>query len=275
LEKDLGEHYPRLREAVTAEARLLSLEEAAGVMPADAALLQYAFLGDDLLAWAVTREGMTQMVLNTVDARALNRQIRAFHHACARGRGLDGLDAELARTLLDPVAATIRSRAHIIVVPYGAAHLLPFHALPFEGRPLAASRTVSYLPSASTLQFLSGAGRSAPASILAVGNPTGDLPAAEVEAQMVASLFGGRPLLREAATEETVRKEIPSHRLLHFATHGKLSAEAPLASAIRLANGEELTVYELMGLRLDVDLVVLSACETGRGEVTAGDDVLG
>src|SRR5215470_8738874 len=64
-------------------------------------------------------------------------------------------------------------------------------------------------------------------------------------------------------------------RCLHFATHGNLSQDAPLASSILLAKGEELTVYELMGLRLDADLVVLSACEMGRGETTGGDDVVG
>src|SRR4051812_1111055 len=46
-------------------------------------------------------------------------------------------------------------------------------------------------------------------------------------------------------------------------------------SAVLLANGSALTVYELMGLHIDADLVVLSACRTGQGETTRGDDVLG
>lgn len=54
-----------------------------------------------------------------------------------------------------------------------------------------------------------------------------------------------------------------------------MNADAPLASSLALAGGDELTVYELMGLRLDAGLVVLSVCDTARGETTGGDDVLG
>src|SRR5262249_52467544 len=106
-------------------------------------------------------------------------------------------------------------------------------------------------------------------------NPTLNLLAAAAEAAFVASLFGQPALLGEAATERAVRERIPDCPLIHFATHGKLSEESPLSSAIALANGEELTVYELMGLRLNAELVVLSACNTGQGETTGGDDVLG
>jgi CHAT domain-containing protein len=72
-----------------------------------------------------------------------------------------------------------------------------------------------------------------------------------------------------------VREHISDYPLLHFATHGYMSEDAPLLSSILLANGGGLTVYELMGLRLNANLVVLSACETARGKTTGGDDVIG
>ncbi|MCU0790996.1 MAG: hypothetical protein MUE79_08100, partial [Nitratireductor sp.] len=91
------------------------------------------------------------------------------------------------------------------VRPYGPAHALPFHALPFEGEPLGVSRVISYLPSASTLQFvkpeLSSKTRD---RILSIGNPTAmahrnpltgekfparALPAAAAEAAFTAALF--------------------------------------------------------------------------------------
>ena len=96
---------------------------------------------------------------------------------------------------------------------------------------------------------------------------------AEAEAAFVAGLFDELPLLGRAATKTTVRErlaEFPS--ILHFATHGNLYEDAPLQSFISLANGDELTVYESMGLQLKADLVVLSACDTARAARHAGVD---
>jgi CHAT domain-containing protein len=72
-----------------------------------------------------------------------------------------------------------------------------------------------------------------------------------------------------------VRGRLPEYPILHLATHGVLDA-APLQSFVALAGGDVLSVYELFGLDLTgTELVVLSACESGGGSVTAGDEVLG
>jgi len=82
-------------------------------------------------------------------------------------------------------------------------------------------------------------------------------------------------LFGSAANERAVRTQMPNADLLHIATHGLLDAQAPLHSAVALADGDVLTVYEMMGMRLRAQLAVLSACETALGELTHGDDVLG
>ncbi len=175
-------------------------------------------------------------------------------------------------------------------MPYGVAHELPLHVLPFEGVPLAATHTVSTLPSASVLPHLRGGG-ARPWRVLAVGNPArmshrppgaaraapaAPLRGAELEAELAAAAFpGGVALTGEAATEPAVRERLGEFSILHLATHGILDQEAPGMSAVLLADGEALSVYELAGLELDVDLAVLSACRTGQGETTRGDDVVG
>ena len=292
IESRLARSNPNFYQALNTQAQVISAEQARAILPRDTALLQYAFLGDHFLAWAMTAEGMITTPMAEVNAKALDRQIKAFHGACRERREAESLGSPLAKTFLEPLTEVIQAYTHLIIVPYGAAHALPFHALPWMGEPLGASRVLSYLPSASTLQFVHT--RDTKKSfdrILAIGSPKDmayqhpltnetvtarDLPAAAVEAAFVASLFpNGKALIGEQATEEIVRSLLTDYPLLHFATHGILSEEAPLLSAILLANGEALKVYELMGLQLRADLAVLSACSTGLGEITGGDDVIG
>ena len=133
------------------------------------------------------------------------------------------------------------------------------------------------MPSASVLCFSKNEFDSKIQQAVVVGNPSGDLPASAEEAQFVHYLLGEKSQLfvGENATETAIRNAIPTADLLHFATHGNLSANAPLQSSIALANQEKLSLAELMSLQLKAKLVVLSACDTGKGDQTGGDEVMG
>ena len=222
----------------------------------------------------------------------MERQIRAFHQACQGYQRWEQLGSQLAEQLLKPMATIIQGSSKLIFVPYGVAHTLPFHTLPWQGQPLVTTHSISYLPSASTLQFLKpGNWEKLPLQALAIGNPAGmaykspvdrkteslkSLPAATTEAVFAISLFPqGQALLGKQATKSEVRQLLAKYPVLHFATHGYLSETEPLLSSIILADGESLSVYELMGLPLNADLVVVSACRTALGQTTGGDDVLG
>ncbi len=209
-------------------------------------------------------------------------------------RALAAIDAagELYRALGAPinVVQTLVDRGRIHLALHDRHSALTYYEEALERRdkdlrerpeladaPIAQGRAVSYLPNASVLQFAQPATsftRPASDAVLVVGNPTRDLPGAEREAAQVAELFG-TSVLSHDATEAKVRQRAERARVLHFATHGRLSADVPLDSAIELANDEDLTLQEMMGLELRADLVVLSACNTGRGEITAANEVLG
>ncbi len=297
-EAQLARSDPAFFHAVNPQARVLSLDEVRSLLPPGTALLQYYFLpdyssSDELLAWAMTHDqGMVQIHRANVDTRKLIRDIRAFYRGCAGHGPLDPFGSELATALLGPFREVLGAYPSLIIVPYGAAHLLPFQALPWEGEPLIANHTLSYLPSTSALQYLRRLSEEKlPDRILTVGNPMsmsyrtplGDrtiaqppLPASATEAAYVANLFPrGQALIGGEAAKSTVSEQMVNYPLLHFATHGHLSETDPLSSSILLANGESLTLQEMMGMRLDADLIVLSACRTGLGKTTGGDDVLG
>ena len=298
METALAEADPRFFETINPGAPIVTVPDVAAALAPGTALLAYALLGEDLLAWAITPQGLAETHHAALDVPRLEHQIRALHRACERRTDPGTLADDLAQTFLRPLGETIGASTRLLIVPYGAAHRLPFHALTWEGRPLVESHTVSYLPSASALQFRRPAPPPAPGPapgpvgpVLAVGDPARmaaqplaggppvpqpPLPAAAAEARFVAALVPGSVALTgEDATEGAVRQRLSAFPVLHFATHGALFEEAPFLSSILLAEGEALTVYELMGLRLEADLVVLSACSSGRGATTGGDDVLG
>jgi CHAT domain-containing protein len=276
------------------QSRPFTPAEIGGRLPPDGVLLEYAFLDDNLLIWAITRQGLVQTHRAELDTQVLKQQIQTLHRACEGGAPLTGLAEPLADALLEPVAGLLRTHRRVVVVPFGMAHRLPFHVLPWQGQPLVVTHSLSYLPSASALQFLQRVetDRQQPLRLLAVGNPSrmayqpslggapiplNPLPGAETEAMAVGALFApdSEVLLADEASEAAVRERLASYSLLHFATHGYLSEDTPLLSAILLADGEALSVYELSGLRLHAALVVLSACNTAQGQTTRGDDVLG
>lgn len=290
-ETQLAAANPSFYRSVNRQAPIADVGQIAGLLPAGTALLQYAFLGEDLLAWAIDGQGLITAERQNIDAKQLDRRVRDFHTACERRGDYRQTGDQLSEWLLKPFADVLATHNRLLIVPYGSTHILPFHALPWQGRPLIAGHSVSYLPSASILQFLAKPVSSPKPAVLAVGNPAKmayqapfaehavaqpALPAAETEAAHIARLFDHhRTLTGPAATVAAVREAIPDFNVLHFATHGVLAENAPLLSSILLADGGALTVQDLIGLRLNADLVVLSACRTGQGKTAGGDDVLG
>ncbi|MGH9866669.1 MAG: tetratricopeptide repeat protein [Candidatus Polarisedimenticolia bacterium] len=127
------------------------------------------------------------------------------------------------------------------------------------------------------------------------------LPESAREVEMIAGLIEGREpvtvVTGARAVEEVVFTEAPERRILHIATHGFFlgscggKAESPLlrsglvlagANHVAPAGGDAgggdgiLTAEEIVGTDLrGVDLAVLSACDTGRGEVAVGEGVFG
>ena len=131
-----------------------------------------------------------------------------------------------------------------------------------------------------------GIGNTELRGMLQRGYTLGSLPATRAEVEALGRAFGDRATtyLGAEATEERA-KSIGTTRYLHFATHGLLDARFPLNSALALTvplqrrEGEEnglLQAWEIFEqLRIDADLVTLSACETALGAELAGEGLIG
>jgi CHAT domain-containing protein len=102
----------------------------------------------------------------------------------------------------------------------------------------------------------------------------GRLPYVLDEARRVARLFPGEALLEDAATRARLVAAVSRHGIVHLAAHGEARLDDPTSAHLRLADGS-MTTADVFDLQLDGDLVTLSACETGRGAVTGGNELIG
>lgn len=255
----------------------------------DTVLLEYVFWDDRGAAFIVSSSGLRVERL-AVGTRALQRAINHWQlnlestaRAVAQGESVqhlatnaNGQLASLYRLLIQPLAKYLEGMQRLIVVPYGRAHGVPFHAL-FDGQQyLAEQFEVWTAPSSSLLELCSERVRPPAQSgdALVVGFSGGRLPAVVDEARDVAALMDGRCFVEDEATRAVVVAHAAQHNILHLAAHGEARLDNPIFAHIALADGQ-LTTADVFALRLDGALVTLSACETGRGSVVGGDEVVG
>jgi CHAT domain-containing protein/tetratricopeptide (TPR) repeat protein len=236
-------------------------------------------------------------VLDELGQPTAYRQVGAFVDAHRR-RASDpgGWRTELSRTsdwlgtavwpaILDAAGPCDR----IVLVPGGVLGLLPLHA---AARPDPAAPTgrryalddllISYAPNARALQAgLTLAARVPGHQVLAVGaaEHAGERPLeyGEREAAAIRAAFGeGRHIPADQATRAEVLAALAEFDVLHFACHGRADIFDPLAGALLLAGSDELTVRDVLGLRLPgARLAVLSACESAIAGAALPEEVIG
>ncbi len=213
---------------------------------------------------------------------------------------------QLHQLLIEPIADLLPTdpNARIIFMPQGELFLVPFAALQdASGKYLIEKHTILTAPAIQVLDLTSQQRKRlsrenltlADKEALIVGNPTmpkvaveigqsaerlPSLPGAEREAKAIAQLLGTKALIGNQATKASVLQQISQARLIHLATHGLLDdfLGQGIPGAIALAPSSDdnglLTASEILDLKLNAELVVLSACDTGRGKIT-GDGVIG
>jgi CHAT domain-containing protein/Flp pilus assembly protein TadD len=206
---------------------------------------------------------------------------------------------QLYQQLIAPIESLLPSNPEerVIFIPHQELFLIPFAALQdSNGIYLIEKHTILTAPSIQVLQLthqLKTKQQDYDREAVVVGNPTmptiplteppqtlSPLPGAEEEAKQIASLLGVKPLLGQQATKAEVVKSMSSAKLIHFATHGLLDdikqLGTPGAIALAPTSDDEgfLTSGELINMKLKANLVVLSACNTGGGNIT-GDGIIG
>jgi CHAT domain-containing protein/predicted negative regulator of RcsB-dependent stress response len=276
------------RENATLEAPAdFSLEKLQAAIPADTALIEYYSTGDRLVTAVVTRNSIDITPI-TVFSRVLHFlhllrfQLSKFRMGStytqrfeqpllqATHSHLESLYAEL----IGPLRAHLQAK-HLIFVPHGPLHFLPFHALKNGDSYLCDTHTISYAPSATVFALCQGKSPSDMSASLIMGIPDERAPHILAEVQSAAAILPQAELFLGAqATSDALRKKGAQSALVHIATHGTYRQDNPMFSGIRLGDGY-LNLYDLYQMRLSARHVTLSGCATGMNFVAAGDELLG
>jgi len=290
LERRISVILEELRLGGADDLERLSLLEARVYSPqaqleAGTALVEYYILGSDLVVFVMTRDSLRAQRIDgalphvarlqrglklNVDAATRTPDMRASLEPNARA-----LLQRLFTILLSPVADQLATCDRLIVVPHGPLHQIPFAALHDGGGYLVERFEVVVAPSASSLTFcLRARARQGERALVIAHSSDGALPGAIAEAEAVAAIYRTECVLEQQATLARLREGAREADLIHLATHGVSRLDAPLFSYLRLADGH-LTALDCFDLELDCALVTLSACESGRGVVDAGDEQIG
>ncbi|BAZ03340.1 TPR repeat-containing protein (plasmid) [Tolypothrix tenuis PCC 7101] len=206
---------------------------------------------------------------------------------------------KLHELLINPIADLLPKNPdeRVTFIPQSSLFLVPFAALQDEqGKYLIEKHTILTAPAIQVLDLTHKQRQKVSGNqALVMGNPImpsvapkigeapqqlPDLPGALTEAKEIAQLLNTKAITGKDATKAAFIQRLPQARFIHLATHGLLDDFKGLGvpGAVALApDGKDdglLTANEILDLKINAELVVLSACDTAQGKLT-GDGVIG
>ena len=271
----------------------------------------YMVTADEILLFVLPSGKPVQIKRIAVSEEILTSEVRRFRHLLSEGQFRQSLNPallesghKLYRWLIAPAEVELDAASQLLIVPDRELYSLPFAALVSQLEPdpkfliedtavhsvqslTVHSELSRHTPAHYELRLLALADPVDRGQIDALRNRSGQaLPGARQEAEFVADLFRSEPqslLIGDAATESALFNDRISAQYLHFATHAEIDQQQPLDSFLSLSpiradthiGDGRLEAWEIFDhVRIDSELVMLSACDTGSGELVGSEGQL-
>ena len=240
----------------------------------NAQLVNLSYVGDELSAIVVGESEEEPNVIATGFTRSqIGNLLQDFHHDMLRMRGqgamiwqgaADRLVQSFERYIEPDSLVMFLVEEDLQVLPLGGARLA-------SGKYLVEHAAVAYAPSVTVLRDL--AARRNRSRERGLRDVTSVGIAFPDEALAIHQIMGGVALTGNHLGKKDLQKLFKDSSIIHFSCHGHFDPRLPAYSGLHLRSpsttflSDILSVQDLAQWRLSADLVTLSACETGRGEV--------
>jgi len=215
---------------------------------------------------------------------------------------------KLHQLLLQPIESEVANSQNLIIIPHGILQLLSFETLAPASKS-ADFRNLNYLLKKYNIHYAWSAGlwleevtdqpkhtvgftgfapvfqtnsnkQLADASLSNLRENETELRHSIPEIENAASFFPGKTFLHTAASEAEFLQWAPKSRIIHLATHGEANDQHPLESGLVFSEKGDsledgfLNTLEIYNLNLSADLAVMSACNTGYGQIAKGEGIM-
>jgi CHAT domain-containing protein len=286
----------------------ISLEDLQEQLAPNEVFLEYVVTDSFVYTLAITHKNIKGQLVNL--KKPLSQIIKELQFTISKNRPdlFQKRGLALYQAVIGELAPFLEGKK-LIIAPDGELHYIPFGVLPtnrsdLQGKDFKIYKKLHYLIEdhpicynySASLFILSKKQKrnSTPYKISTwapnfdsmeevlrqkgIGDGLLPLPGAQKEATEIANMFNSHAHISGAASEADFKKIAGQYTVLHIATHGILNDKDPLFSSLVMSNkGEEdgiLHAFELYNMRLNADLAVLSACNSGMGRLTKGEGVV-
>jgi CHAT domain-containing protein len=247
--------------------------------------VDWALVGDAIWMFTVRPEGEPKAHLLAITMPEVSLWIQSNLKAeyMRQNRAYERLRD--LNSLIAPPSDCTSANELLIFCPTSLLCAIPLHTLKAAGQLLLERNPAVYSSSLSVLHhcMLRRSEKSCSLKDASIfGNPTGDRSAAEESSIRLAELLHLKPFVRSAATKSAFIAQAQDTTLFHYHGHAAFDAEDPLHSTFKLHQNEsatssesQLSTRELLALRLNISLFVMTACESAQQKIKAGGEPTG